>query len=139
MIAPSKVHGNSMVFAKKDIVVLSWRDFHNSVIEHLNDQFRLISFFASPGGPLGALFLNALFLKKTAGLVLLRTAKESGETYPSLTYEHAVFHCFEREIYERYNVIPTGHPWLKPLRSPPSEFYRVTGDEIHNLLGGFES
>jgi Respiratory-chain NADH dehydrogenase, 30 Kd subunit len=48
-----------------------------------------------------------------------RTTLES-ETFPSLTPECPQVHLFEREIAEQYGIIPSDHPWLKPVRFHPS-------------------
>jgi Ni,Fe-hydrogenase III large subunit len=77
--------------------------------------------------------------------------------YPSVTALCPSAQAFEREIAEQYGVIPVGHPWLKPLRyhntddgSPapwgrfdpakpiPGDypFYRVEGDEVHEVAVG---
>jgi len=65
-------------------------------------------------------------------------------------------HLFEREIAEQFGLTPVGHPWLKPLRyhrswtprdawgRPPDQpilpavgdFYRVEGDEVHEVAVG---
>jgi Ni,Fe-hydrogenase III large subunit len=77
--------------------------------------------------------------------------------FASLTPECAQVHLFEREIAEQFGVRPQGHPWLKPLRfhasyrpghdawdRPPGEtpvcgvtdFYRIEGEEIHEVAVG---
>ncbi|NOT02842.1 MAG: hydrogenase [Phycisphaerales bacterium] len=77
--------------------------------------------------------------------------------YPSVTGRWPAAQAFEREIAEQYGVHPIGHPWLKPLRyhatddgSPapwgafdpnkpiPGDypFYRVDGDEVHEVAVG---
>jgi Ni,Fe-hydrogenase III large subunit len=82
---------------------------------------------------------------------------EVGDRYPALTPECPQAHWFEREIAEQWGVVPEGHPWLKPIRfhrayrpgkdawgrSPaepilPSvtDFYRVEGEEIHEVAVG---
>lgn len=38
--------------------------------------------------------------------------------YPSLSREFPSFQIFERELYEEYGIVPTGHPWLKTVRHP---------------------
>jgi Ni,Fe-hydrogenase III large subunit len=63
---------------------------------------------------------------------------------------------FEREIAEQWGVRPEGHPWLKPIRFHPSyrpahdawhraavqptvgvtDFYRIEGEEIHEVAVG---
>jgi len=55
-------------------------------------------------------------------------------------------HLFEREIFEQTGLRPEGHPWLKPVRFPPragvpaeigiADFYRVEGEEVHEVAVG---
>lgn len=76
--------------------------------------------------------------------------------FSSLTPRVPQVHLFEREIAEQFGIVPEGHPWLKPVRyhrswtghdawqrsdSDPilpgvSDFYRVEGDEIHEVAVG---
>ncbi|MFA7331884.1 MAG: hydrogenase [Candidatus Delongbacteria bacterium] len=68
--------------------------------------------------------------------------------YPSLTPDCPQLHLFEREIAEETGLRPEGHPWLKPVRYlaaregdpelPPGtgDFYRVEGDEVHEVAVG---
>ena len=65
--------------------------------------------------------------------------------------------CFEREIFEQWNVRPLGHPWLKPVRfrrctrTAPgqlrrrrsaigdrgvTDFFQMAGDEVHEVAVG---
>jgi Ni,Fe-hydrogenase III large subunit len=64
-------------------------------------------------------------------------------SYPALTPECPSAHYFEREIFEQFEIEPTGHPWLKPVRfplgSPPIgqvDFFGVSGEEIHEVAVG---
>ncbi len=64
-----------------------------------------------------------------------------GATYPSLTNECPQVHLFEREIYEQWDILPQGHPWLKPVRFSSGhvgvmDFFRVAGPEIHEVAVG---
>jgi Ni,Fe-hydrogenase III large subunit len=69
--------------------------------------------------------------------------------YPSLTPDCPQVHLFERELAEQFGVQPEGHPWLKPVRYPPSrrpdgeaplpavtDFFRVAGEEVHEVAVG---
>ena len=90
---------------------------------------------------------------------LLRVGKTMLDTdrFPSLTPDCPQVHLFEREIAEQYGVCPEGHPWLKPVRFHVSyrpghdawgrkpgeapvigvtDFYRVEGEEIHEVAVG---
>jgi hypothetical protein len=74
-------------------------------------------------------------------LAVARSTPFRGE-YPSLTATHPQAHLFEREVWEQHGVIPTGHPWLKPVRRGSNgapingEFFRVEGREIHEVAVG---
>jgi Ni,Fe-hydrogenase III large subunit len=79
-----------------------------------------------------------------------------GDQFPSLTPRCPQVHLFEREIAEQFGLKPIGHPWLKPVRyqhsstsrdawNRPSDqpilpavgdFFRVEGDEVHEVAVG---
>ena len=79
-----------------------------------------------------------------------------GDQFPSLTPRCPQVHLFEREIAEQFGLKPVGHPWLKPVRYHRSwtgrdawdrpadqpilpgvgDFYRVEGDEVHEVAVG---
>jgi Ni,Fe-hydrogenase III large subunit len=90
---------------------------------------------------------------------LLNIAKTTldSDCYHSLTTDCPQVHLFEREIAEQYGIFPQGHPWLKPVRyhasyrpdhdfpgrSPGAapvigvtDFYRVEGEEVHEVAVG---
>jgi len=73
--------------------------------------------------------------------------------FQSMTPECPQAHLFEREIAEQWGLVPDGHPWFKPLRSHAPwagedawgretiepgvlDFYRVEGDEVHEVAVG---
>ncbi len=69
--------------------------------------------------------------------------------FASLTPVCPQVQLFEREIWEQWGVTPEGHPWLKPVRFAPgtagagggpeigvTEFYRVEGEEVHEVAVG---
>jgi len=79
-----------------------------------------------------------------------------GDQFPSLTPDCPQVHLFEREIAEQFGLKPIGHPWLKPVRYHRSQtgrdawgrsldqpiqpavgdFFRVEGDEVHEVAVG---
>ena len=82
---------------------------------------------------------------------------EVADGYPALTPACAQAHWFEREIAEQWGVRPEGHPWLKPIRFHRSyreghdawgrsaetpiqpgvtNFFKMTGDEVHEVAVG---
>jgi len=74
------------------------------------------------------------------------------DRFDSLVPECPQLHHFEREIAEQFDIEPTGHPWLKPVRfhkpartglgvfGEPvpgvTNFFRVEGDEVHEVAVG---
>ncbi len=114
--------------------------------EAVTDGARVCSLFALPqeGGPL--CLVAVLAFDDDGELAVFRS--EPGVTaWPSLTLTCPQVHLFERELSEAWGLTPEGHPWLKPVRfAPPRrergeprpaagviDFYRVEGDEVHEV------
>lgn len=87
--------------------------------------------------------LIAVLASDTTGKLSVVSAGVS-KSYPSLTNQVPQVHLFEREIYEKHGLLPEGHPWLKPVRFEKTDgpaigsmdFFRVTGDEVHEVSVG---
>lgn len=98
----------------------------------------------SQDAPSEPLFTIFAVLSDDAKGVIYAACTETGQKYPSLTPRLPQLHLFERELYEKYGITPEGHPWLKPVRfeknsGPPvgvMDFYRVEGDEVHEVAVG---
>ncbi|MBI4124987.1 MAG: NADH-quinone oxidoreductase subunit C [Deltaproteobacteria bacterium] len=113
-----------------------WRQ---TILEHcLKDQARIVALFGERGSDqrirvyclLGADHQKLLL----AGAAELTPANPA---YPSLTTHLPEAHLFERELHEEYQIVPEGHPWLKPVRRHGSyPYYRVEGDGIHEVAVG---
>jgi Ni,Fe-hydrogenase III large subunit/Ni,Fe-hydrogenase III component G len=111
----------------------------------------------------GGVTLYALLAHDREGTVEIcstHLAPRAGDgplSYPSVTAHWPAAQAFEREIAEQYGVHPRGHPWLKPLRYHGTDdgsaapwgrfdpqkpipgdypFYRVEGDEVHEVAVG---
>jgi len=106
----------------------------------LLESGRLVTFYGGPGGAADTRSLTAVFA--VAGRIeVLRSTVARGRGFHALTPEHACVHVFEREVHERWDVEPRGHPWLKPVRFSGSRlgetasypFYRVEGKEVHEV------
>ena len=104
---------------------------------------RVVAFFAVPGEEKGAFRLIGVLASDSSGKVFIASTEVS-ESYPSLTSRLPQVHLFEREMYEKYGLVPEGHPWLKPVRFPKvdgpevgaADFFRVDGDEVHEVAVG---
>jgi Ni,Fe-hydrogenase III large subunit len=108
---------------------------------------RVSAMFARPVGD--RLELAVALANDRDGLLELAAAPLP-DTFPSMTPACAEVHLFEREIAEQWNARPLGHPWAKPVRfqralrdgapEPPqigvTDFYRIEGDEVHEVAVG---
>jgi Ni,Fe-hydrogenase III large subunit len=96
--------------------------------------------------------LYAVLSDDDEGVLEVVSTVIDGDTFPSMTETCPQVHLFEREIYEEWGWLPVGHPWLKPVRFPRArrpgstnaamppigitDFYRIEGDEIHEVAVG---
>ena len=137
---------------------LARREFAALIKTWLNENLRLVAYFALPegGAPDAPLGLYVVLADDTAG-VLAMVGCEPQREMVSLTPEIPQLHLFEREIAEQWGVVFTGHPWFKPLRfhtanpgrgdawgREPSrhpqvgemEYFTVEGEEVHEVAVG---
>jgi Ni,Fe-hydrogenase III large subunit len=71
-------------------------------------------------------------------------AASERRAYAALSYDIACMNYFECELYEQTAIVPERHPWLRPVRTgdawrkdgAPYSFYRVQGDEVHEVAVG---
>ena len=82
-----------------------------------------------------------------AGHVLWLTStrmEKNGPHFESLATEFPAINYFECELFEQVGIVPENHPWLRPVRSAddwrkngtPYDFYRVEGEEVHEVAVG---
>jgi Ni,Fe-hydrogenase III large subunit len=93
--------------------------------------------------PAGGAEILAVLAADEAGQLHLALGELDGDAFPSLTPACPQLHLFERELAETLGLEPRGHPWPKPVRFPPGgaeigvmDFYRVEGDEVHEVAVG---
>lgn len=135
------------------IPLLPVPEFRQSVLAGIREGGRLSALFGCPAGDSVRLF--ALLAWKETGLLSI-VCTDVRDSYPALTPECPQAHLFEREIAEQWRVEPVGHPWLKPVRFQPprrrgrdvwpgqsgpaacgvTDFYRIAGEEIHEVAVG---
>lgn len=144
---------NGGVLPLAQLEVRAFDAFAEELRREVAAQGRISALFATPAGEQFDLF--ALIARDWQGqLALLRT--RVGARYPSLTPALPQVHLFEREIAEQYGLVPEGHLWFKPLRFHASgtghdawgrdprrhplvgelEYYRVAGEEVHEVAVG---
>ena len=96
----------------------------------INDDIRVWMVFA-PASPGRLCLTNTVFSHDT-------------RAYPALSAEFPSMNYFECELYEQTVIEPQGHPWLRPVRAgdawrkdgAPYSFYRVEGEEVHEVAVG---
>jgi Ni,Fe-hydrogenase III large subunit len=136
---------------------LSFDDFRSAIVRGVSRGQRVASLFADEPEPGGRLALYAVLADAARSVLRVGRTILDGDHYPALTPDCPQAHLFEREIAEQYGVHPDGHPWLKPVRFHESyrpghdawgrpagekpvigvtDFYRVEGEEVHEVAVG---
>jgi Ni,Fe-hydrogenase III large subunit len=146
---------NSSPVPTERIPRLAFADFRQDVIHAPARNRRVVALFGRPEGP--AIELYAVLASDRDGILEAARTLVEGNTFPSMTPECPQVHLFERELAEQWGLIPEGHPWFKPVRyhrayrpGPDAwgrsddeplvvgvaDFYRVDGEEIHEVAVG---
>jgi Ni,Fe-hydrogenase III large subunit len=140
-----------------DVPEMSFADFGRSIVEAVAAGRRVSALFGDTSSATGDVLLYAALADRAHSLLHVGKARLQSDQFPSLTPACPQVHLFEREIAEQYGVRPEGHPWFKPVRfhasyrpeydawgRPPgtmpvcglTDFYRVEGEEIHEVAVG---
>jgi Ni,Fe-hydrogenase III large subunit len=134
---------------------VAFGEFRDAIVSAVGAGARIAALFGRPlAGDTVRLF--AVLANDAEGQLALWLSDVAG-SYPALTPDCPQAHWFEREIAEQWGVRPEGHPWLKPIRfhrsyreghdawGRPAEipiqpgvtdFFQMTGDEIHEVAVG---
>jgi Ni,Fe-hydrogenase III large subunit len=155
MTEPLVLH-NGAAALRAEVPRLDLDAFRRLVIDAPRTGRRIAALFGSPAANDRLELFVVLAVDGEGTLEVMRTTIE-GESFPSMTPECTQAHLFEREIAEQWGIVPVGHPWLKPLRFHRSlrpghdawkrresetptvgvaEFYRVEGEEVHEVAVG---
>jgi Ni,Fe-hydrogenase III large subunit len=148
---------NGQMQLRRNIPCLAAAVFRSSLLEAVGDGAMVVAFFGHlPAGEAGV-DLYAVLAFREDGVLRAARMRVLGDAFPSLTPDCPQVHLFEREIAEQFGLRPDGHPWLKPVRftqsqcpgqdawnRPPepapvigvADFYRVEGEEIHEVAVG---
>jgi Ni,Fe-hydrogenase III large subunit len=125
--------------------------FREEVLQAVRAGWRVVAFFGVPEVA-GQTRLVAVLAQDRRGR-LGATSTLVGDAYPALTPECPEVHLFEREIAEQCDVVPDGHPWLKPVRRHAPDharrarsavtvdpdrypFAQFTGEGVHEVAVG---
>lgn len=143
--------------ARERIAQLPMAEFQRSIVDTVSGGQRVAALFGDAPGQSDNVDLYVVLADAArAQLHVGKTTLES-DRFPAMTPDCPQVHLFEREIAEQYGVRPEGHPWLKPVRFHASyrpghdawgrqpgeipvigvtDFYRVHGEEIHEVAVG---
>jgi Ni,Fe-hydrogenase III large subunit len=118
---------------------LAFDELRKWIITAPERNHRVSALFGRPVGD--QLELIAVLAADDEGQLEVAATQMAGDSFPSMTPECTQVHLFEREIFEQHGARPEGHPWLKPVRFVGStvgvtDFYRVEGEEIHEVAVG---
>jgi Ni,Fe-hydrogenase III large subunit len=145
------------VLPRDQVPHLPFAEFRGAVVDGVGRGLRVAALFGdAPPSATGVDLYVVLADGARSVLRVGRTTLDS-DHFPSLTPDCPQAHLFEREVAEQYGVRPDGHPWFKPVRfhtsyrpghdawgrpedRPPvvgvTDFYRVEGEEVHEVAVG---
>ncbi|OGQ89632.1 MAG: hydrogenase [Deltaproteobacteria bacterium RIFOXYA12_FULL_58_15] len=147
--------GNGQPIARSDLPRVSVAEFREQVVLSVEHGARLDALFGIPLSD-KVLQIVAVLADAESGEFAL-TSTGVRDNYPAITPDCVQAHWFEREIAEQWAVTPKGHPWHKPIRfhrayrpgrdawgrdalAPivpgVTDFFRVEGEEIHEVAVG---
>jgi Ni,Fe-hydrogenase III large subunit len=153
---------NGSAVRRDEIPEVGFADFRRAVIDSVQHGWRVSALFGDEGA-LGSedsasrlnVDLYAVLADGRRGLLHVGRTRIEGDSFESMTPDCPAVHLFEREVAEQYGLRPLGHPWLKPVRfhswgslrsrlareGPKpivgvTDFYRVEGEEIHEVAVG---
>jgi Ni,Fe-hydrogenase III large subunit len=138
-----------------EIPLLSEADFQNAILFGVARGWRVASLFGVLGNG-RAIQLFVILADDEENHLYAGRMPVEGDGFASLTPRCPQVHLFEREIAEQFGLVPRDHPWLNPVRyhhswtgkdawhRDPSvpilpgvhQFYRVEGDQVHEVSVG---
>lgn len=150
-----KTFHNGASFGRDEIPLLEGDAFFQGVLDAIAAGWRVCSYFGVPNADGAALY--CVMSDRAGSGVLGIVSTKVGRSFPSLAALCPQLQLFEREIAEQCLVRPEGHPWFKPVRFQKplcegvgfwhdtdgggllpgvTDFYRVEGDEVHEVAVG---
>ena len=128
--------------------------FQSIVLRELASGLRAVTYFGMEPESGNGLDLFIVLARDDQSQMGVLSTHIEGKSMPSMTPAQPQLHLFEREIAEQFGIVSEGHPWFKPVRyhaalrkgadawnRPPDQpilpavgdFYRVEGDDIHEV------
>jgi Ni,Fe-hydrogenase III large subunit/NADH:ubiquinone oxidoreductase subunit C len=147
---------NGRAITTEAIPSLTVDDFTRVILDAVAAGQRVAALFGAACETENRTLLYVLLADDEQNRLHVASTPIDGGQFPSLTPRCPQVHLFEREIAEQFGLTPLGHPWLKPVRYRRSwtkrdawnrplnqpilpgvgDFYRVEGDEVHEVAVG---
>jgi Ni,Fe-hydrogenase III large subunit len=136
---------------------LNLAEFRDAIVNGTARGQRVAALFGDAGSSSERVDLYAVLADSARAFLHVGWTTLDSDNFPSLTPHCPQVHLFEREIAEQFGVHPEGHPWFKPVRFHASyrpghdawgrqpgqapvigvaDYYRIEGDEIHEVAVG---
>jgi len=134
---------NNQSFELSAVPFLTKEDFRNSVLEGLSNGFRMIGLIPVSETDLEKLI--AILADASSSMIHLIGGEfeKNNLQFESFADQFPQTNYFECELAENYNYVPINHPWLRPVRKQnvilkdrPYQFYKIEGEEIHEVAVG---
>ncbi|MFL5389233.1 MAG: hydrogenase [Myxococcales bacterium] len=145
---------NGVAVPRQALPAIALDELRSAVVDAPRSGKRVAALFGTPVD--GAVDLVLVLADDASGALEAASARIAGASFPSMTPQCPEVHLFEREIAEQWGLVPEGHPWFKPVRfhapwrgpdawgRPPgqhpqcgvTDFYRVEGEEVHEVAVG---
>jgi Ni,Fe-hydrogenase III large subunit len=141
---------NGQALPLVDVPDLRFAEFRDQILQGVSSGRRLACLCADQD-----LRLFAVLADDSAGTLWVGRSQLDQPGYPSLTPHCPQAHLFEREMAEQFGLVPEKHPWFKPVRyhapwvegrdawkrtgpiePAVTDFFRVEGDEVHEVAVG---
>jgi Ni,Fe-hydrogenase III large subunit len=127
---------------RDSLKIISFKEFRKAVIDAVDAGARLSALPVLKIDD-GILQVIAVLSRPYSGDLQLVSCYLP-ERWQALTPDCPSAHWFEREIAETFNLVPEGHPWLKPIRFSKdhgktvgiTEFFSMKGEEAHEVAVG---
>jgi Ni,Fe-hydrogenase III large subunit len=134
---------NSRPFRLNEISFLNKNDFCESVSEGLSNGCRMIGLFpADQNNPSKLISILADKVSSSLHIIGGEFPKDKLE-FESFANEFPQTNYFECELAENFGYVLVHHPWLRPVRkqnvilgNKPYQFYKLEGDEVHEVAVG---
>lgn len=147
---------NGGVVSLKDIPGLAVDDFMQTISAAVERGQRVSALFAAPSPSEANTILYVVLADDEDNHLYVGRSEVTETSFPSLASNCHQVQLFEREIAEQFGLKARSHPWFKPVRYRPSwtgrdawerpagepilpavgDFYRIAGDQVHEVAVG---